>query len=73
MTEFGKVLMIAGGILFTAGVLFTVGGRIPWGGFLPGDIHIQRDGFSLVAPLGSMIVVSLLLTLVLNVVVRFFR
>ena len=73
MTEAGKLLMIAGGVLFVAGVLLTFTGRLPWFGNLPGDVHVQRDGFSLYAPIGSMIVLSILLTIVLNVVARLFR
>jgi hypothetical protein len=48
-------------------------GRIPGFGHLPGDITIQRDNFTLYAPLGTMIVVSVILTLVLNLVTRFWR
>jgi hypothetical protein len=37
---------------------------------LPGDIVIDRDGFKLYAPIGVMIVVSLVLTVVLNLISR---
>jgi hypothetical protein len=37
---------------------------------LPGDIVIKRDGFTLYAPLGLMIVLSLVLTIVLNLISR---
>jgi hypothetical protein len=37
---------------------------------LPGDIVIKRDGFTLYAPLGLMIVLSLVVTIVLNLISR---
>jgi hypothetical protein len=37
---------------------------------LPGDIVIKRDGFTLYAPIGLMIVLSLALTIVLNLISR---
>jgi hypothetical protein len=40
-------------------------------GRLPGDIHIERDGFSCFIPLATSIILSLLLTLALNILLRF--
>jgi hypothetical protein len=37
---------------------------------LPGDIVIKRDGFTLYAPIGLMVVLSLVLTIVLNLISR---
>ena len=37
---------------------------------LPGDIVVKRDGFTLYAPIGLMIVLSIALTLVLNLISR---
>jgi hypothetical protein len=37
---------------------------------LPGDIVIERDGFTLYAPIGLMIVVSIALTIILNLISR---
>jgi hypothetical protein len=55
------------------GLLVTLAGRIPGFGQLPGDITIQRQNFTLYAPIGTMIVVSIILTLVLNLLSRFWR
>jgi hypothetical protein len=66
-------MMFAGGGIFLLGLLFVVGSRIPWFGQLPGDLVIQRDNFTLYAPIGTMIVISVILTLVLNLVGRFWR
>lgn len=61
----GKVLIIAGLILLGAGLLFTFGGKIPFLGKLPGDIRIERENFSFYFPLGTCILLSVLLSLIL--------
>lgn len=65
--------MIAGASIFVVGLLLTFSGRIPWLGNLPGDLRVEREGFSIFVPLTTMILLSLLLTLVLNLVARLFR
>jgi hypothetical protein len=60
-------------LLLIAGLVITLAGRIPGLGHLPGDLVIERENFRLYIPLGTMIVVSLLLTLLLNLVTRLFR
>jgi len=65
-SEFGKLLIAIGVLIVIAGILLTFGKGIPFLGKLPGDIRIQKDGFSFYFPLASCIVVSLVLTLVLR-------
>ncbi len=65
--------MLLGGAIFIIGALISLSGRVPWLGNLPGDVVVKRDNFTLIAPLGSMLVISLLLTLALNLILRFFR
>jgi hypothetical protein len=63
--DLGRMLMIAGGALLLLGALFTFGGgRIPWLGRLPGDIAIERENFRIYFPLGTSILLSILLSLV---------
>jgi membrane protein implicated in regulation of membrane protease activity len=62
--DLGRMLMIAGGALLLLGALFTLGGRIPWLGRLPGDIAIERENFRFYFPLGTSILLSILLSLV---------
>lgn len=73
MNEIGRLLMITGAAIFLVGLVIVVGGRFAWFGNLPGDIVIKRDNFTLFAPIGSMLLLSVLLTIVLNVVGRLFR
>lgn len=71
LSSLGKAIVLVGAVLILAGGLIWLLGRsgLPLGR-LPGDLHIQRDGVSCYVPIVSMILVSLLLTLVLNVVIR---
>ena len=73
MTEIGRLLIGLGLTLLVAGLLVTVAGRIPGLGQLPGDISLERGNFRLYAPFGTMIVVSIVLSVILNLVMRFWR
>ena len=68
-----RFLMILGGCLFVVGLLLFFGARLPWFGNLPGDIVVKRDNFTLYAPIGTMILVSIVLTLLLNLIGRWWR
>ncbi len=59
----GKTLIILGLILVVAGLLLHFSGRIPFLGRLPGDIRIEKENFSFYFPLGSCLLLSLVLSL----------
>jgi len=65
MTGLAKLLILLGVLLVGAGLLLLLVGKIPFLGRLPGDIVIQRPGFSLYLPIGTSILLSILLSLVL--------
>jgi hypothetical protein len=72
MTQFGRLLMILAAVLFVVGGLVYLAGRLDLPlGKLPGDIRIQRENVTCMFPLASSILISLLLTVVLNLVMRF--
>ncbi len=64
MTGLAKALIAAGLLLAGLGAVLLLAGKIPFLGRLPGDIVIQRPGFSFYFPLGTCLVLSLLLSLV---------
>ena len=68
--ELGKWLVIAGLGLALLGSVMWLLGRIPFFGNLPGDIRIQTQNFSCFIPIASLIVVSILATIVLNIIIR---
>lgn len=68
----GKILLLTGGLIAAAGVLIILSGRLGLGR-LPGDIIIRRENFTFYFPLATMLLVSLLLTLLFNLLGRFFK
>jgi hypothetical protein len=73
LSDMGRLLIIAGAGLLLLGLLLTFAGRLPGLGRLPGDFLIQRENLSVYIPCGTMILISLILTVVLNLIGRFFR
>lgn len=63
--EFGKLLMIVGGLVFAVGAMAAFN-LLPWAGRLPGDISIKRENFSFYFPLVTCILVSVVLTLLMR-------
>lgn len=63
----GVVFLILGGVFYLAGRWNLPLGR------LPGDIRIERDGFSFYFPLTSSILVSVVLSVLASLIVRFFK
>ncbi|HTO11008.1 MAG TPA: DUF2905 domain-containing protein [Candidatus Binatia bacterium] len=70
MHDIGRTLIVLGVVIALVGVVLLVAGRVPGLGRLPGDIHIQRGNWSFFVPLGTSILLSLLLTLVLWLIGR---
>lgn len=60
-----RLLLVLGVVLLAAGAAWPWLSRLPWG-HLPGDIHIEREGFSFHFPLTTCLIVSLVLTLILR-------
>lgn len=70
MTEIGKILLIAGGIIVVVGLLLTFSNHIPFLGKLPGDIVIKKENFTFYFPLVTFLVLSIVLTVIINVILR---
>ncbi len=68
--ELGKWLIIGGFVLALTGVVIWLLGRLPFFGNLPGDIHIQTQNVSCFIPLVSMIIISVIATIILNIIIR---
>jgi hypothetical protein len=66
----GKYLITLGIILIILGVIFTLGPKLPFIGRLPGDIYIKRKNFSFYFPLATCIILSIILTIILNLISR---
>ena len=70
MPEIGKLLIIIGGFILVVGLFLSFGFRIPYLGKLPGDISIDRGNVHFYFPIVTGLLLSLVLTLLLNI---FFR
>lgn len=68
----GKLLVLIGAVIALAGLLFWAGGRLGLGS-LPGDFRLTGRNWGCFIPLVSSIIISLLLTLLLNLAARFLR
>jgi hypothetical protein len=66
-SSMGRLLILAGVVLIVAGLVLLLGVRLPR---LPGDIVIQRPTVTVFIPLGTMLLVSLILTVLLNLFLR---
>jgi len=69
--DLGRWLVIAGVLLIALGLL-TQSGALTWIGRLPGDIRIERPGFSFYFPLTSMLVISAVLSAAVYLIRRFY-
>jgi DUF2905 family protein len=67
----GPLFVGIGIALVLVGLLLWSGG-LSWFGKLPGDIRIERDTVRIYVPLVSMLIVSVVLTLLLTLISRFF-
>ena len=66
----GRLLFWIGLSFLVVGALLQVAPQIPWLGKLPGDIRIERPGFSFTFPLTTCLLISVVLTLLANLLSR---
>lgn len=69
----GRFLLVTGLVLTAVGALLILAPRIP--GFdrlgrLPGDFVVERGSLTIFVPIVSSLVISVLLTIVLNLILR---
>jgi uncharacterized protein HemY len=63
---FALILAVTGGLLYLFGKSFNLGR-------LPGDIVYKKDNFSLYFPITTAIILSVILTILLNLIFWFLR
>jgi len=71
MEGMGKILLIVGGIIVVLGLILVFSQHIPFFGKLPGDIVIKKEGFSLYFPIVTFLILSLVLTITINLIIYF--
>ena len=66
----GWALVVLGVVIVVFGLVLVSGGRIPIIGHLPGDIVIQRENVTIFIPLGTMLLASVVVSLILGLLNR---
>lgn len=67
----GKILIVVGSLLLLAGLFFYFSDRLPFFGKVPGDMVVKKKNFTFYFPLGTSILISIVLSLLLYLVSRF--
>ena len=69
MGDLGKILLGVGLVMVLLGgfllLVSNFSGKVPWLGRMPGDIYIERGSWRFYFPVGSSIVLSVVLSLLL--------
>ncbi len=71
--QLGRVLIAVGALVLVLGLVFLVMGRGNFLGRLPGDLTFSSGNFTCIAPIATMLLLSIVLTIILNVVLRLFN
>lgn len=67
MQDLGKAIIFIGVVIVILGVVLSVFGKIPFLGKLPGDILIQKPGFTFYAPITTGVLISIILTILFSI------
>ncbi len=65
------MLIVLGGLFVLGGLVLKLGFKIPLLGRLPGDILIENKNIKVYFPLGTSLLLSLLISLILYIISRF--
>jgi len=72
-TTIGKYLIVIGLFILAVGVvIYFLGNRMNWFGRLPGDIRVEKENIRIFIPLTTMILLSILITLIINIFKKIF-
>lgn len=67
----GKYIIAAGICIVIAGIIiYFFHGYFKWLGKLPGDIRIEKENYQFYFPVVTMIVISIAITLIINIIKR---
>ena len=70
----GKILIFIGLTIFIVGVvMYVLGNNIGGFGNLYGDIKIIQSNYKFYFPITSMLLISIILTIIINIVSHFFN
>lgn len=68
----GKYIILIGAIIIVVGIIvYFFHDKLNWLGKLPGDIRVEKENFKFYFPITTMILLSLAITLLINLVRKF--
>lgn len=71
--ETGKWIIIAGVLIVLIGVIiYFFHDKLGWIGRLPGDVRIERENFRFYFPFTTMLLLSVVISLLIRIIKRFF-
>ena len=75
MKDFGKIILTIGLLMTVSGVILVLfSDRLSWLGRLPGDIRLEKkNSYSLYIPITTMLILSIVLSVLWNLLARFFK
>lgn len=72
-SQTGKWIIVAGILIVIVGIIiYFFHDKLNWLGKLPGDIRFEKENFRFYFPITTMIILSILLTLLINILKKFF-
>ncbi|HEY9362377.1 MAG TPA: DUF2905 domain-containing protein [Chitinophagaceae bacterium] len=72
-SDTGKYFIIAGLVIVLLGaIIYFFHDKLHWIGRLPGDIRIERENFRFYFPITTMIILSILITVIIRLINKFF-
>ncbi len=63
--DIGKGLIVLGLVLLVVGVCCLWAPKMPWLGRLPGDVVVHREAWTLYAPIGTCLLISMVLSFIM--------
>jgi hypothetical protein len=73
LSSLGKLLLLFAVVIGIVGLLLIIMGNVPFLGKLPGDLVIRRGGSTFFFPIVTCIILSVVLTVLINLVLWIFR
>ena len=73
-SETGKWVIATGALIMLVGlVIYFFHDKFHWIGRLPGDIRIENENSRFYFPITTMIILSILITIMVNIIKKFFH
>ncbi|HKK21520.1 MAG TPA: DUF2905 domain-containing protein [candidate division Zixibacteria bacterium] len=66
MPQLGRLLIVVGVVTVLIGVVLLFSDKLPFLGKLPGDFSFTKGNFHVYFPLATMLIISVILTILLN-------